>query len=78
MPEYGIIVGTGLLGIFTGNSVNPGGFIGLSNPPMIDSRIVEIQIQINSPEVVISGQQVSPNVIISGQQVCPNVIISGI
>ena len=78
MPEYGIIVGTGLLGIFTGNSVNPGGFIGLSNPPMIDSRIVEIQIQITSPEVVISGQQMSPVIIISGQQVSPNVIISGI
>ena len=78
MSEYGIVVGAGLLGIFTGNSVNPGGFIGLSNPAMIDSRIVEVQIQITSPEVIISGQQVSPNVIISGEQVSPNVIISGI
>jgi hypothetical protein len=78
MPEYGIIVGTGLLGIFTGNSVNPGGFIGLNNPAMQDSRIVEVQIQIASPEVIISGQQMSPEIIISGQQVSPNVIISGI
>ncbi|MFM6349840.1 MAG: hypothetical protein ACKPFK_32590 [Dolichospermum sp.] len=39
MPEYGIVTGTGLLGIFTGNSINPTVFIALNDFAMVDSLI---------------------------------------
>ena len=54
MPEYGVITGTGLLGIFTGNSINPTGFIGLNAPAMVDSLICFCP-DTGEVEVIISG-----------------------
>ncbi|MFM6223520.1 MAG: hypothetical protein ACKPDM_24770 [Dolichospermum sp.] len=39
MPEYGIVTGTGLLGISTPNSINLTVFIALSDFAMVDSLI---------------------------------------
>ncbi|MFM6277124.1 MAG: hypothetical protein ACKPKQ_17255 [Dolichospermum sp.] len=54
MPEYGIVTGTGLLGIFTGNSINPTGFIALSGLTMVDSLIC-LCPDSETTEVIISG-----------------------
>ena len=54
MLEYGVITGTGLLGIFTGNSINSVGFIGLNAPAMLDSLICFCPDS-ETTEVVISG-----------------------
>lgn len=55
MPEYGIITGAGLLGIFTGNSMNPPGFIGISDHAMIDSLICSCPDAGETLEILISG-----------------------
>ncbi|MFM6554885.1 MAG: hypothetical protein ACKPGL_06260 [Dolichospermum sp.] len=55
MPEYGIVTGTGLLGIFTGNSINPTGFIALSGLTMVDSLICFCPDTGETTEITILG-----------------------
>ncbi|MFM6272488.1 MAG: hypothetical protein ACKPFA_39310 [Dolichospermum sp.] len=55
MPEYGVVTGTVLFGIFTPNSINLTVFIALNDFAMVDSLICFCPDTGETTEVIISG-----------------------
>ncbi|MFM6917357.1 MAG: hypothetical protein ACKPKT_07275 [Dolichospermum sp.] len=55
MPEYGIVTGTVLFGIFTPDSINLTVFIALNDFAMVDSLICSCPETGDTTKVIISG-----------------------